>query len=197
MISFRIDWLDLLAVKGTLKSLLQHHSLKASVLPCSSFFMVQLSHPFMTTGDMTATTNCGKDSLKSLFLKRWEYRTTLPATYETCMQVKKQQLEPDMEQQTGSKLGEEYIKAVYCQPAYLTSMQSTSCKMLGWMKHKLESRLPGEIAITSDMQMTPPLWQKVKRDFLMKVKEESEKAGSKLNLKKLRSWLLVPSLHGK
>ena len=102
MISFRIDWLDLLAVKGTLKSLLQHHSLKASVLPCSSFFMVQLSHPFMTTGDMTATTNCGKDSLKSLFLKRWEYRTTLPATYETCMQVKKQQLEPDMERQTGS-----------------------------------------------------------------------------------------------
>ena len=103
------------------------------------------------------------------------------------MQVKKQQLEPDMEQQTGFKLVKEYIKAVYCQPAYLTSMQSTSCKMLGWMKHKLESRLPGEIAITSDMQMTPPLWQKVKRDFLMKVKEESEKAGSKLNLKKLRS----------
>ena len=111
----------------------------------------------MTTGDMTTTTNCGKDSLKSLFLKRWEYRTTLPATYETWMQVKKQQLETDMEQQTGSKLGEEYIKAVYCHAAYLTSMQSTSCKMLGWMKHKLESRLPGEIAITSDMQMKPPL----------------------------------------
>ena len=73
------------------------------------------------------------------------------------MQVKKQQLETDMEQQTGSKLGEEYIKAVYCHPAYLTSMQSTSCKMLRWMKHKLESRLPGEIAITSDMQMKPPL----------------------------------------
>ena len=73
------------------------------------------------------------------------------------MQVKKQQLETDMEQQTGSKLREEYIKAVYCHPAYLTSMQSTSCKMLGWMKHKLESRLPGEIAITSDMQMKPPL----------------------------------------
>ena len=80
------------------------------------------------------------------------------------MQVKKQQLELDMEQQTGSKLGKEYIKAVYCHPAYLTSVQSTSCKMLGWMKHKLESRLLGEISITSDMQMTPPLWQKVKKN---------------------------------
>ena len=78
------------------------------------------------------------------------------------MQDKKQQLEPDMEQQTGYKLGKEYIKAVYCHPAYLTSMQSTSCEMHGWMKHKLESRLLGEISITSDMQMTPPLWQKVK-----------------------------------
>ena len=78
------------------------------------------------------------------------------------MQVKKQQLEPDMEQQTGSKSGKEYFRAVYCHPAYLTSMQSTSWKMPGWMKHKLESRLQGEIPITSDMQMTPPLWQKVK-----------------------------------
>ena len=78
------------------------------------------------------------------------------------MQAKKQQLELDMEQQTGSKLGKAYFKAVYCHPAYLTSMQSTSCEMLGWMKHKLESRLPGEISITSDMQMTPPLWQKAK-----------------------------------
>ena len=77
------------------------------------------------------------------------------------MQVKKQQLEPDMEQWTASKLGKEYVKAVYCHP-YLTYMQSTSHEMLGWMKHKLESRLPGEISITSDMQMTPPLWQKVK-----------------------------------
>ena len=79
------------------------------------------------------------------------------------MQVKKQQLELDMEQQTGSKSGKEYIKAVYCHPAYLTYMQSISCEMPGWMKHKLESRLPGEISITSDMQMTPPLWQKVKK----------------------------------
>ena len=78
------------------------------------------------------------------------------------MLVKKQQLELDMEQQTGSKLGKEYIRAVYCHPAYLTYMQSTSQKTLDWRKHKLESRLLGEISITSDMQMTPPLWQKVK-----------------------------------
>ena len=80
------------------------------------------------------------------------------------MQVKKQQLEPDMEQQTGSKLGKEYVKAAYCHPAYLTYMQSISCEMPGWMMHKLESRLPGEILITSDMQMTPPLGQKVKKN---------------------------------
>ena len=73
------------------------------------------------------------------------------------MQVKKQQLEPDMEQWTGFKLGKEYIKAVYCHPDYLIYMQSTSCEMPGWMKHKLESRLQGEISIISDMQMTPPL----------------------------------------
>ena len=78
------------------------------------------------------------------------------------MQVKKQQLELDMEQQTGSILGKEYIKAAYCHPVYLTYMQSTSCEMPDWMKHKLESRLPGEISITSDMQMTPPLWQKAR-----------------------------------
>ena len=80
------------------------------------------------------------------------------------MQVKKQQLERDMEQQTGSKSGKEYVKAVYCHPAYLTYMQSTSCKMLGWTKHKLESSLLGEISVTSDKQMTPPLWQKVKKN---------------------------------
>ena len=78
------------------------------------------------------------------------------------MQVKKQQVELDMEQQTGSKLGKEYIKAVYCHPAYLTSMQSTSWEVLGWMKHKLESKLPGEIPITSDTQITLPLWQQGK-----------------------------------
>jgi len=78
------------------------------------------------------------------------------------MQVKKQQLELDMEQQTGSKSGKEYVKAVYCHPAYLTYMQSTSWETLDWMKHKLESRFPGEISITSDMPMTAPLLQKVK-----------------------------------
>ena len=103
------------------------------------------------------TTNCGK------FFKRWEYQTTLPASWETCMQVKKQQLELDMEQWTGSKLRKKYIKAIYCHPTYLTYMQNTSSKMPGWMKHKQESRLLGEISITSDMQMAPPLWQKVKR----------------------------------
>ena len=73
------------------------------------------------------------------------------------MQDKKQQLELDLEQQTGSKLGKEYIKAVYCHPAYITSVQSTTCEMLGWKKHKLESRLLGVLSITSDMQMIPPL----------------------------------------
>ena len=80
------------------------------------------------------------------------------------MQVKKQQLELYMEQQTGSKSGKEYIKAVYCHPAYLTYMQITSCEMPGWMKHKLESRLLGGISLTSDMQMTSALWQKVKKN---------------------------------
>ena len=146
-------------------------------------------------------TNCGK------FWKRWEYHTTWSASWEICMQVKKPQLELDMRQQTGSKLGKESLKAVYCHPAYLTYMQSTSwkwqptpvilpgefhgqrslsgyspwgckesvmtkqlsltytsCKMLGWMKHKMELRLPGEISITSDMQMIPPLWQKAKKN---------------------------------
>ena len=80
------------------------------------------------------------------------------------MQIKKQQLEMDLEQQTGFKSEKEYVKAVYCHPAYLTYMQSTSREMPDWMKQKLESRLPGEISITSDMQMTPPLWQKVKKN---------------------------------
>ena len=80
------------------------------------------------------------------------------------MQVRKQQLELDMEQLTGSRLGKEYIKAVYCHPVYLTYMQSTLCEMPDWVKHKLESRLPGEISITSDMQMTPLLRQKVNKN---------------------------------
>ena len=103
------------------------------------------------------TTNCGK------FWKRWEYQTTWAASWEICTQVRKQQLEMDMEQQTGSKQEKEYIKAVYCHHACLTYMQSTSWEMLDWRKHRLESRLPGEIAITSDMQFTAPLWQKMKK----------------------------------
>ena len=97
-------------------------------------------------------------------LKRWEYQTTLPASRETCMQVKKQYLELDLEQCTGSKLGKECVKAVYCHSDYLTCMQSTSCEMLIWMKQKLESRLLGETAIIPDTQMIPPLWQKAKRN---------------------------------
>ena len=102
------------------------------------------------------------DTLGKISLKTWEYQTTWPASWEICMQVKKQQLELVMEQQTGSKSGKEYIKAVCFHPAYLTYIKSTAREMPGWMKHKLKSRLPGEISITSDMQMTPPLWQKVK-----------------------------------
>ena len=104
------------------------------------------------------TRNCGK------LWKRWAYQTTWPASWETCMQVRKQQLELDMEQQTGFKLGKEYVKAVWCHPACLPYMQCTSWGMLGWKKHKLELRLPGEISITSDMKMIPPLWQKMKRN---------------------------------
>ena len=80
------------------------------------------------------------------------------------MQVKKQQLELDMEQQTGFKLGKEYVKAVYYHLAYLMYMHFTSCKMLSWMKNKLESKLPGEITVTSGMQITPPLWKKARRN---------------------------------
>ena len=104
------------------------------------------------------TTNCGK------FLKRREYQTTWPASWEICMQVKKQQVELDMEQQISSKLGKEYVKAIYCHPAYLTYMQSTSFETPGWMNYKLESRLLGKISVTSDIQMIPPLWQKAKKN---------------------------------
>ena len=101
----------------------------------STFALLTMPNPLT----VWITTNCGK------FFKRWKYQTSWPASWEICMQVKKQQLELDMQQQTGCKLGKEYIKAVYCHPAYLTSMQSTSCGILGWMNHKLESRLLGEI----------------------------------------------------
>ena len=103
-----------------------------------------------------------------------------------CMQVKKQQLEPDMEQQTGSKSGKEYVKSVYCHPAYLTYMQSTSCEMLSWMKHKLKSRLLGEISETYHLRYTGDTTLMAEseglKSLLMKVKEESETAGLKFNI---------------
>ena len=103
------------------------------------------------------------------------------------MQVKKQLLELDMEQQTGSKLGKEDVKAVYCHPASLTYMQSISCEMPGWMKHKLESRLPGEISITSDADDTTLMAESEElKGLVMKVKEESEKVGLKLNIQKTK-----------
>ena len=107
------------------------------------------------------TTNCGK------FLKRWEYQTTWPVSRENCMQVKKQQLELHMEKQTGSKLGKEYVKALFCHSAYLTYMQSTSWEMLDWKKQagiKIAGRNINNLIYTSRMQMTPLMWQKVKRD---------------------------------
>ena len=103
-------------------------------------------------------TKCGK------FFKKWEYQATWPTSWEICLQVRKQQLEMDMEQQTGFKSGKEYVKAVYCHPAYLTYMQSTSCKMPGWMNPELESKFLGEISITLGMQMTPPLRHKAKKN---------------------------------
>ena len=114
--------------------------------------------------DYAKTFDCVGHNKLWKILKEMGIPDHLTASWEICMQVRKQQLELDMEQQTGSKSEKEYVKAVYCHPAYLTSMQSTSWETLDWKKHKLESRLPGEISITSDMQMTPPLWQKVKRN---------------------------------
>ena len=106
------------------------------------------------------------------------------------MKVKKQQLKLNMEQKTSSKSGKEYVKAVYCHPAYLTYMQNTSYRILGWMKHKLESRLPGGISVTSDMQIIPPYGRKESKEelksLLMKVKEESEKVGLKLSIQKTK-----------
>ena len=134
------------------------------VLHCLNWNLFQFTLKPLT---VWITTNCGK------FLQRWEYQTTLPASCEICMWVKKQQLELNMEQ-TGFKLGKEYVKVVYCHPAYLSYMQSTSCEMPGWIKHKLESRLPGEISIVSDTQMTPPLCRKRKSKELFDESERGE-----------------------
>ena len=112
------------------------------------------------------------------------------------MQVKKQQIELDMKQQKGSKLGKEYSKAVYCHPTYSTSMQRTSCEMPGCMKHKLESRLLGKNISNSRYANDTTLMAETREEaksFLMKVKDESEKLGLKLNIQKLRSrhWILL------
>ena len=112
------------------------------------------------------TTSCGK------FFKTWEYQITWPASWEICMQVKKQQLELDMEQQTVSKSGKEHVKAVYCHPAYLTYKQSTSCKMLGWMKLKIVRRNINNLR-----------WRKRRTKDLV---DESEKVGLKLSIQKIK-----------
>ena len=116
------------------------------------FYIIDYTKAF----DCVDPKNCGK------LFKRWDYQTTLPASWKIHMQVKKHQLGLDMEQQTGFNSGKEYAKAVYCHPAYLTSMKNTSGKMPGWVNHKLEPRFLGKISTTSDMQITPPLYQKVK-----------------------------------
>ena len=150
---FKLDLEKAENQKSNSQHLLDHQKSKSSRKTSTS---VLLTMPKPLTAWIT--TNCGK------FLQRWEYQNTWTASWEICMQVKKQQLELDMEQKTSSRLGKEYVKAVYFHLAYLTYMQNTSCEMPGWMKHKLESRLPGEISVTSNMHRTPPLWQKVKRN---------------------------------
>ena len=129
------------------------------------------------------TTNCGK------FFKRWEYQTTFPASWEICVQPKKKQLELDMEQWTGSKLEKECVKAVYCHSAYLIYMQSTSCKMPGWMKHKLESKTVrkniNDLRYADNTTLMAES-EEVLMILLMKVKEETEKVGLKLNIQKIK-----------
>ena len=100
-------------------------------------------------------------------------------------------------EKTGSELEKDYVRTVYCHPTYLAYMQSPSCEMPGWMKHKLESRLLGEISITSDMQITPPVREEELKSLLMKVTEESEKLGLKLNIQKTMIMASIPSFHGK
>ena len=138
--------------------------------------------------DYAKAFDCGKH------LKRWEYQITLPASWEICMQVKKKQLDFDMEQRTGSKLEKEYVKAAYCHPGYLIYMQNILCKIQGWMKQKLESRLPAEISITTDKQMTPPSWWKAKTNWRVSLWkwQESEKAGLKLNIQKTMIMAFSP-----
>ena len=157
-LSFRIDWFDLLAVQGTLKNLLQHHSLKASVLWCSAFFMVQFSHPYMTTGKtiaLTIQTFVGKVmSLLFNMLSRFVIAFSHLRGFNLISPAKSP-LPHEVTCPQAPKWGQGCCGAIFSQP---------QSPVLITMLHKLESRLPGEISITSDMQMTPPLWQKVKRN---------------------------------
>jgi len=125
-------------------------------------------------------------------LQRWEYKTILPAFWEICMQVNKQQLELNLEQHIGSKSGKEYVKAMYCHPAYLNYMLSKSCEMPNWMKHKLETQLLGEISITTDMQKTRVrMWRETKEPL-----DESERGEwniwLKLHIQKMKIMAFRP-----
>jgi len=186
LISFRMDCLDLLPVQETPKSLLQHHSSKASILQHSAFFIVQLSHPYITGKTITLTRQTFVGKVMSLLFNMLSRLviTFLPRNKSLLISWLQSPsaviLEPKkIKSLTVSIVSPSifhevmgpdamilvfWTKAVYCHPAYLTYMQSTSWETLAWKKHKLESRLLGEISITSDMQMTPPLWQKVKRN---------------------------------
>ena len=141
LISFRIDWLDLHAVQGTLKNILQHHSSKASILQCSAIFMVQLSHPYMTTG-------------KTIALTRW---TFVCKVMSLLFNMLSRLVFSSKEQVSFNFMASVTICSDF-------GAQKNLYETLDWKKHKLESRLLGEISITSDMQMTPPLWQKVKKN---------------------------------
>ena len=137
------------------------------------------------------TTNCGK------FLKWWEYQKTLPASWETCMQVKMRHLELDKEQQTGSKLGKEYVKAAYCHPAYLTSIREYHAKCwAGWSTVRIAKRNINNLRYADDTTLMAESKEELKR-LLMNEREKSDKLTYNSKFKKLRSWNLVPSLNGK
>ena len=149
---------------------------------------ISASLTMLTLPTVWITTNCG-----NLF-KRWEYQATFPHSWETCIQVKKQQLEPDMEQQTGSKSGKEHIKAVYRHTAYLTYMQSTSWDMPGWMNHtgiKIFRRNINKLRCAGDTTLMAESKEELK-SLLIKVKEESEKVGLKLNIQKTKIMASSP-----
>ena len=171
LISFRMDWFDFLAVKGTLKSLLQHHSSKSSILRCSAFFTVQISHPYMTTGKTIALTRWTfVGNVMSLFFNMLSMLVINFLPRSKCLSIHGWNQHLQWFWRTQNKVSHCFhCFHIYLPwsdgtgyPAYLTSMQSTSWETLGWKKHKLESGFLGEISITSDMQMTPSLWQKLK-----------------------------------